>query len=142
AVDRYTYRLTVKGKYPQMVFWLAMPFFAPIPPEADRFYSQSGMAAKNLTLDWYPIGTGPFMLTVNNPNRQMVLERNPNFHGERYPSEGEPSDRPAGFLNDADQPLPFIDKAVYSLEKESIPYWNKFLQGYYDVSGISSETFD
>lgn len=142
AVDRYTYRITVKGKYPQMVFWLAMPFFAPIPPEADRFYSQPGMAAKNLTLDWYPIGTGPFMLTVNNPNRQMVLERNPNFHGERYPSEGEPSDRAAGFLNDADQPLPFIDRAVYSLEKESIPYWNKFLQGYYDVSGISSETFD
>jgi hypothetical protein len=24
------------------------------------------------------------MLTVNNPNRQMVLERNPNFHGETY----------------------------------------------------------
>ncbi|MGH9576290.1 MAG: ABC transporter substrate-binding protein, partial [Terriglobales bacterium] len=34
------------------------------------------------------------------------------------------------------------DKAVYSLEKESIPYWNKFLQGYYDGSGIASDTFD
>ncbi len=142
VVDRYTYRIMVKGKYPQMVYWLAMPFFAPIPPEADRFYSQPGMAAKNLTLDWYPIGTGPFMLTVNNPNRQMVLERNPNFHGEAYTSEGEPSDRAAGFLDDAGKPMPFLDKAVYSLEKESIPYWNKFLQGYYDVSGISSETFD
>lgn len=142
ALDRYTYRITVKGKYPQMVYWLAMPFFAPIPPEADRFYSQPGMAEKNLTLDWYPIGTGPFMLTVNNPNRQMVLERNPNFHGERYPHEGEPGDQAAGWLADAGRPLPFIDKAVYSLEKESIPYWNKFLQGYYDASGISSETFD
>ncbi len=29
-----------------------------------------------------------------------------------------------------------------SLEKEAIPYWNKFLQGYYDVSGISSDNFD
>jgi ABC-type transport system substrate-binding protein len=28
------------------------------------------------------------------------------------------------------------------LEKESIPLWNKFLQGYYDASGISSEAFD
>ncbi|HET8760965.1 MAG TPA: ABC transporter substrate-binding protein [Nitrospiria bacterium] len=142
AVDRYTYRLTVKGKYPQMVYWLAMPFFAPIPPEVDRFFSQPGMEQKNLTLDWYPVGTGPFMLTVNNPNRQMVMERNPNFHGERYPAEGEATDQAAGYLTDAGKPLPFIDKAVYSLEKESIPYWNKFLQGYYDVSGISSETFD
>ena len=38
--------------------------------------------------------------------------------------------------------MPFIDKVVFSLEKEAIPYWNKFLQGYYDVSGITSDNFD
>ena len=31
---------------------------------------------------------------------------------------------------------------VFSLEKEDIPYWNKFLQGYYDTSGITSDSFD
>ncbi len=142
VVDRYTYRIKVHGRYPQLRYWLAMPFFAPMPPEADRFYSQPGMAEKNITLDWYPVGTGPFMLTVNDPNRRMVLERNPNFHGERYPAEGEPGDAEAGLLEDAGRPLPFIDKAVYSLEKEDIPYWNKFLQGYYDTSGITSDSFD
>ncbi len=81
ALDRYTYRIRVKGKYPQFLYWLAMPFFAPIPAEVDRFYSQPGMAERNLSLDWYPVGAGPYMLTVNNPNRQMVLERNPNFPG-------------------------------------------------------------
>ncbi|HTS51705.1 MAG TPA: peptide ABC transporter substrate-binding protein, partial [Burkholderiales bacterium] len=40
AVDRYTYRIRVKGKYPQFLYWLAMPFFAPVPAEVDRFYSQ------------------------------------------------------------------------------------------------------
>ncbi len=40
------------------------------------------------------------------------------------------------------KPLPFIDKVIFSLEKETIPYWNKFLQGYYDISGISSDSFD
>ncbi|MBS0483788.1 MAG: peptide ABC transporter substrate-binding protein, partial [Proteobacteria bacterium] len=63
AVDRYTYRITVIGKYPQFVYWLAMPFFAPIPWEADRFYSQRRLIQKNITLDWYPVGTGPYMLT-------------------------------------------------------------------------------
>jgi peptide/nickel transport system substrate-binding protein len=142
AVDRYTYRIKVKGKYPQFVYWLAMPFFSPVPAEVDRFYSQPGMAEKNLSLDWYPVGAGPYMLTVNNPNRQMVLERNPNFPGEPYPSEGEPGDAAAGLLKDAGKPMPFIDKVVLSLEKEAIPNWNKFLQGYYDVSGITSDNFD
>ena len=142
VVDRYTYRIRVQGKYPQFVYWLAMPFFAPIPPESDRFYAQPGMAEKNITLDWFPIGSGPYLLAVNNPNRQMVLERNPNYQGEAYPAEGEPGDAEAGLLKDAGQPLPFIDKVVFSLEKEQIPYWNKFLQGYYDASGISSDTFD
>jgi ABC-type transport system substrate-binding protein len=141
-IDRYTFSIRLKGKYPQFLYWLAMPFFAPVPREADRFYNQPGMAEKNLTLDWYPVGTGPFMLTENNPNSRMVLERNPNFHGETYPCEGDAGDREAGLLDDCGQPLPLIDKAIFSREKESIPYWNKFLQGYYDASGISSDSFD
>lgn len=141
-VDRYTYRIRLYGEYPQFIYWLAMPFFAPIPAEADQFYSQPGMKEKNITLDWYPVGTGPYMLTVNNPNRQMVMEKNPNFHGEAYPSEGEAEDKATGLLDDAGKALPFIDKVVFSLEKESIPTWNKFLQGYYDASGISSDSFD
>jgi ABC-type transport system substrate-binding protein len=142
ALDRHTYRIRVKGKYPQFVYWLTMPFFSPMPWEADRFHSQPGMAEKNLTLDWYPIGTGPYMLTENDPNARMVLERNPNFHGQAYPCEGEAGDREAGLLADCGKPLPFIDKVVFTREKEQIPYWNKFLQGYYDASGIASDSFD
>lgn len=143
AVDRYTYRIRVKGKYPQLVYWLAMPFFAPIPYEADQFYAQRGMnEGRNLTLDWYPVGSGPYMLTENDPNARMVLSRNPNFHGETYPAQGEPGDAEAGLLHDAGKPIPFIDRVVFSREKEGIPYWNKFLQGYYDRSAIASDNFD
>jgi ABC-type transport system substrate-binding protein len=143
VVDRYTYRVRIKGKYPQFAYWLAMPFFAPLPVEADRFYSQRGMNdGRNLTLDWFPVGTGPYMLVENNPNARMVLARNPNFRGERYPAEGAPGDAEAGLLADAGKPVPFVDRVVYSREKEGIPYWNKFLQGYYDQSGIASDNFD
>ncbi|NOY61576.1 MAG: ABC transporter substrate-binding protein [Gammaproteobacteria bacterium] len=142
VVDRYTYRIKIRGKYPQLIYWLSMPFFSPMAAEVERFYAQPGMKEKNLTLDWYPVGTGAYMLTVNNPNRQMVLERNPNYRGEPYPSAGEKGDAAQGLLNDAGKTMPFIDKVVYSLEKENIPYWSKFLQGYYDVSGVSSDSFD
>jgi len=141
VIDRYRYSIDIRGKYPQFLYWLAMPFFCPVPHEAERFYRQPGMPA-NISLDWYPVGTGPYMLSVNDPNRVMVLERNPNFAGEPYPAQGEPGDRQDGLLSDAGELMPFIDKVVYNLEKESIPYWNKFLQGYYDLSEISSDSFD
>ncbi len=142
VVDPYTYRIRIVGKYPQFIYWLAMPFFAPIPWEAEAFYGQPGMADRNLTLDWQPVGTGPYYLAENDPNRRMVLKKNPHFHGETYPAEGSDEDRQAGLLADAGRPLPFVDAAVFSLEKETIPYWSKFLQGYYDSSGISSDSFD
>ena len=141
-IDKHTFQVRLKGKYPQFLYWLAMPFFAPVPREADRFYSQPGMAEKNLTLDWYPVGTGPYMLVENNPNSRMVLVKNPNFRGESYPCEGEAADRDAGLLDDCGKTLPFIERAVFTREKEAIPYWNKFLQGWYDASGISSDSFD
>ncbi|MFC1883527.1 ABC transporter substrate-binding protein [Thermodesulfobacteriota bacterium] len=142
VLDKHTYEIRIRKKYPQFIYWLTMPFFSPIPREADQFFSQPGLKEKNITLDWYPIGTGPYMLTINNPNRQMVLEKNPNFHKDFYPNTGDPGDSAQGLLEDAGKLLPFIDKVVLSLEKEGIPHWNKFLQGYYDVSGISSDNFD
>jgi oligopeptide transport system substrate-binding protein len=141
-VDDHTFRVRIKGSYPQFVYWLAMPFFAPVPWEADRFFAQPGMAERNLTLDGWPVGTGPYLLKENNPNSRMVLERNPNFRGEPYPAQGEADDRAAGLLADAGKTMPFIDRVVYSREKEEIPYWNKFLQGYYDTSAIGSDQFD
>lgn len=141
-INRYEYQIIIRGNYPQFIYWLAMPFFSPIPWEADRFYAQPQLKEKNITLDWYPIGTGPYLLSENNPNEKMILAKNPNFHGEQYPNEGEPSDRQNGYLKNAGKALPFVDKVVLSLDKESIPRWNKFLQGYYDRSGISADSFD
>lgn len=141
-VDEHTYRIKIYGKYPQFAYWLAMPFFSPMPVEAELFYAQPGLHERNLTLDWWPVGSGPYYLSQNDPNQRMVLTRNPNFTGEFYPTEGEAEDASAGLLNDAGKPLPLIEQVVFSLEKETIPYWNKFLQGYYDAAGISSDSFD
>ncbi|MGD9591991.1 MAG: ABC transporter substrate-binding protein [Candidatus Berkiella sp.] len=142
TLDKYTFQIKVKGKQPQFMYWLAMPFYSPMPWEAVRFYSQKVLQQKNITLDWYPVGTGPFTLAENNPNLQMVLAKNPSFHGENYPSEGMPGDAEKGLLKMAGKPIPFLDKIVFVLEKETIPYWSKFLQGYYDQSGVSAENFD
>ena len=136
APDRYTLRIRVQGKYPQFKYWLAMTFFSPVPWEAEKFYAQPGMAPKNLTLNYWPVGTGPYMVTEYIENRRHVLQRNPNFHGETYPCAGAPGDREAGYLSDCGKPLPFIDRIVFDIEKEGVALKAKFLQGYYDSPAI------
>ena len=142
VVDRYTYRIILKTKYPQFVYWLAMPFFSPMPKEAIDFYSQPAVEDRNITIDRFPVGTGAYRIETLLAHKEIVLVKNENFRVERYPSSGEPGDREAGLLDDAWEVIPFIPRVAYKLEKEYIPRWNKFLQGYYDSSGISSDTFD
>jgi oligopeptide transport system substrate-binding protein len=140
-IDNYTFEIKLIGQYPQFMFWLAMAFLVPVPWEADCFYSQAGMAAKNISFDWYPIGTGPFLLSENNPNRRLVLQKNPYYRQDYFPSNGTKNDIRQGYLLHAGELLPLINQAVYTLEKESIPRWNKFLQGYYDSAAVGIESF-
>ena len=147
AINDHTLTIRIKGLYPQFKYWMAMHFFAPMPWEADRFYHNPGFQNRNMTIDWYPIGTGAFMMTRNDPNSGITLERNPNYRFDPYPSEGAPKDKEQGFLTDAGKPMPFIDRATFRMEKESLPQWSKFMQGWYDRSGddthnISSSNFD
>ncbi|MBD3754270.1 MAG: ABC transporter substrate-binding protein [Gammaproteobacteria bacterium] len=142
VIDKYRFSIRIKGDYPQFLYWLSMNFFAPIPWEAERFYKQPGLMAKNITLDTSPVGTGPYYLAENNPNKRMRLLANPNFHEEFYPADGLAEGADPALLQDAGKKLPLIQEVVYTLEKESVPLWNKFLQGYYDASGVSSDSFD
>ena len=134
--DTYTLKIKIKGQYPQFKYWLAMTFFSPVPWEVDAFYSQPGMKEKNLSLDTWPVGTGPFMLTEHHPNAKMVLTKNPNYRGEPYPCEGEQGDTEKGLLKDCNKPTPFLEKIISIREKESTSLSTKFIQGYYDLPEI------
>jgi oligopeptide transport system substrate-binding protein len=142
VLDKYTYEITLIDQYPQFIYWLAMAFFAPIPWEVDQYYSAPERIKKNITLSWYPVGTGAFMMLENNPNSRIVLVKNPNFHQEYYPSNGSEEDTHRGYQKHAGEKLPLVDRVEFMLEKESIPRWNKFLQGYYDLSGVADNNFD
>ncbi len=131
--DPHTLRIRIRGKYPQFLNWLATTFVVPVPWEAERFYGQPGMARRELTLDMWPVGTGPFMMERNSPLREMRLARNPEYREDLYPCEGEPGDAEAELLDDCGKRLPLVDAFRFSYEKESTPFWNKFLQGYYDI---------
>ena len=153
-IDPHTFEVVLRHPYPQVLYWMAMTFFAPVPPEAIEFYNQRVLLERSILFDKNPVGTGPYVLREFDPANQIVLVRNGNFRPERYPSLPPPSEsdpharalyaemKSAGMLDDAGKALPMVDRIVYRMERESIPRWNKFLQGYYDSSGIQSDVFD
>lgn len=141
-IDNHTFKLVLKRKYPQILYWMAMHFFAPMPREAIDFYDQPAVRAKQFTLRRYPVGSGPYYMDTCTPETCIILKRNPNYRDDPYPDAGMPTDETGGYLRDAGALLPFSKTQVWILEKEAIPAWSKFLQGYYDDSDISSDVFD
>ncbi|TFG94103.1 MAG: hypothetical protein E4H11_07380, partial [Myxococcales bacterium] len=143
--------IVLSEPYPQILYWFAMPFTAPLPWEAVAFYD--GKDGRDFFKD-HPVGAGPFRLAQYDKRSRITLERNPNWYGVRhpewrapgtvYPSEGEPEDAELGRLDPATvgRTLPFLDRLELRIERESIPAFNKFLQGYIDASGIIQESFD
>jgi len=146
---RYQLDVVLDKAYPQIRYWFAMEFSAPVPWEAIAFYDGEEGRPR---FDDHPVGAGPFVLSEYDNQARYVLERNENWYGVRhpewnapaavFPSEGEEEDRLSGRLDDAGRALPLIDRVEVRRDKESIPRFNKFLQGYYDASGIIKESFD
>ncbi len=144
--------ITLSEPYPQILFWFAMPFTTPLAWEAVDYYD--GSADDRPSLADHPVGSGPYRLASYEKQSHMFLEASPNWYGVRnpewrapgavYPTEGDEADLAAGRLDPAyaGQALPFIERVEFRREKESIPAFNKFLQGYYDASGIIRESFD
>jgi hypothetical protein len=103
-------------------YWMQMTFMAPVPWEADAFYAQPGMAERGLSLDRWPVGTGPYMMAEFVQDRRHVMKRNPNYRGEPYPCEGMPGDkegRPAGRLRQ-DHAL-HRHHGGFTIEREAVP---------------------
>ena len=90
------------------------------------------MIERNLALNYWPAGTGPYMTTEYIENRRHTMVRNPNYRGIPYPCEGEPEDKAAGLLDDCGKMTPFVDRIVIRIEKERLPMKSKWRQGYLD----------
>lgn len=142
ALDSHTVRYTLSRKYPQFLYWLTMHYFAPIPYETFEFHGRPDVIAAGIKYADWPVANGAYMLRECDLDFRIVLERNPNYHDARFPSEGNAGDEEAGLLDDAGKRLPFVDKVVFNWEPESIPSWTKFTQGYYDDSGLPVDMFD
>lgn len=134
APDDYTFVVKLKRPWPQVIDNLMADISgAPVAKEAVDYYGKDIIS--------HPVGTGPFMLKEWRRGSYIELVRNPTFRGEAYPSEGEPGDAEAGYLDDAGKTMPFADKVVWTIIEENQPRWFLFLQGKLDASTIPKDNW-
>lgn len=135
------FKVTLTEAYPQILFWFAMPFTAPVPWEAVVTYD--GKEGRH-SFGGHPVGAGPYYLAEYNKESRIVLERNPHWYGRQAVNVGLPGTTLPGCqsADPKDCQLPFIDRIEMRRDKESIPRFGKFLQGYLDQSAIIPESFD
>jgi len=136
ALDDYTIQLKFLKPYPQLMYVLAMTFTSPVPPEATAMYADE---QGNLTD--HPVGTGPFVLKKWEHGKEIVLEKNPHYHTEFYPTAGAEEYRAQGMLADAGKQLPFLDRIDVQIIKEDQPQWLNFLKGRQDIIQLQKDNF-
>jgi len=151
VLGRHDFEVVLTAPYPQLLYWFAMEFTSPVPWEAVAYWD--GNEGRDAFAE-HPVGSGPFRVTHYDKRYRIVLERFDDWYGQRhpewhapaavYPDHGEPGDAADGLLDPAyvGRPLPFVDRVELRYDKDPIPSFNKFLQGYYDASGILQESFD
>ena len=141
--------LVMAQPYPQILYWFAMPFTAPMPWEAVEYYD--GDQGRPHLAD-HPVGAGPYRVVHYDKQSRIALAKNDNWHGVRHPEWKAPgtvfpqeipaADREFVSASAPGSRLPAIERIELRREKEGIPAFNKFLQGYYDASGIVEQSFD
>ncbi|MGE0432135.1 MAG: ABC transporter substrate-binding protein [Planctomycetota bacterium] len=154
--DPMTFRIVLDQPWPQLRYWLAMPFFAPMPWEAISFFRQAPLAVNDITLTRFPVGTGSMRMENYDRTREIRLVRNECYRRDTFPTIFDEvfDDHsmtqtllelgPAASREfvDAGRPLPFLDEVVFTMEAEAVPRWHKFLQGYFDRSTIADSVFE
>lgn len=134
ALDRYTLQITLKQRSYQFIYFLAMPSAVVVAKEVVEKYGQEFLN--------HAVGTGAFKVAEYNPSAKIVYVKNPTFRKEVYPSEGEPSDKEKGLLEDAGKQLPLVDKIVMTVYTEDQPRWLTFMKGQLDHTSIPKDNFD
>jgi oligopeptide transport system substrate-binding protein len=137
APDANTLVIKLNKPYYQLYYVLAMSFAGVVPKEAVDKYGEEFLNN--------PVGTGPFMLKNSSDwvrNNKITLVKNPTWHGQQYPSEGEEGDQAKGLLADAGKPLPFAERVVFTELVEDQPRWQNLMKGNFEFAEIPNDNFE
>jgi oligopeptide transport system substrate-binding protein len=125
AVDRYTLQLKFSHPYPQMIYNMVNNPCSPVCRQIVEFYKDK--------VRLHPVGSGPYAMTKNLRDQQIVFKKNPHYRG-RPDVDGNAR------LSDAER-LPKIETVQLDYFQEEMPVWIMLQQGLFDVGGIPKDTY-
>jgi oligopeptide transport system substrate-binding protein len=131
--DPYAFRILLNQSFPQLRYLMSMRLTTPQASEATARYGKE--------IARHPVGCGPYKVAEYKTKQRIVLVRNANYRPEFYPNDGNADDRAADLMADASKPLPRTDKIVYTVLRESVTSWNRFLQGYEDIWSVTQTNY-
>jgi ABC-type transport system substrate-binding protein len=142
VTGKYTFEIHLKAAYPQLLYWLAMHFTAPVAKEAVEYYD--GKLHDGKTRDmfrFHPVATGPFQIAEWKRNTRIRLKRNPYYRTTTFPAEGWGADQEPLLRPLAGKALPLVDEVNMTIFRETIPIFLLFRQGYLDGMGVGKDAF-
>jgi oligopeptide transport system substrate-binding protein len=128
------FQIKLLKPFPQLLYVLAMNFGAPMAKEVTQKYGHEGLS-QNM------VGTGPYKLKSYVRGSKIILVKNPNFRGEKYPSDGDPVAKENSLLAYAGRDLPFVHEIQFHVIKEEQPAWLRFQTGELDIGYIPKDNF-
>ena len=141
-VSDHEFVLHLDRAYPQILYWLAMHFTAPVAREAVEYYD--GKTHDGVARDlfrFHPVGSGPFKIGEWVRGKRIRLVRNPDYNTTRFPTEGWEPARENELRPLANLPLPLVDEIQMTIFREVIPIFLLFRQGYLDGMGVGKDAF-
>ncbi len=119
-INEYEFKVILKEASPKFPWTMAMFQLSIVPREAVEKYGTKFAA--------HPVGTGPYILQESDWARKknMIMNRNPNYRDEFYPTEHMPSDEAAGRTTAAGKKLPLVDRIETIFYNETLPMWLEF----------------
>ncbi|HWB60889.1 MAG TPA: ABC transporter substrate-binding protein, partial [Chthoniobacteraceae bacterium] len=149
VIDPHTFKLHLLKAYPQIRFWMAMLFTAPVAREAVEYYDGQphpdgphGETVTRPSFKFHPVGDGPFRIAEHIEGQRYRLVRNPNYHTTVFPSGGWPADREAVNRPLAGHALPLVDEVQLTIFRDLLPLWLLARQGYVDRMGVMHDAFN
>ena len=136
ALDRYTLQVRLREPRPRHLYtWASRDVYGAVAREVVQAYGDKIMD--------HPVGTGPFRLADWRRSSRIVLERNPNYHDDRYDAEPNADDAAGQALlaRFKGRRLPMIDRVEISIIEQAQPRWLAFLNGEHDFLERVPEEF-
>lgn len=124
ALDDYTFQITLKQPYPQLLNALAMSSSVAVAREVVEKYGQEFMN--------HAVGTGAFRITSFEAADHITFERNAKYWGKFPEIAGNP---------DSGKRLPLVDGINLRVITESQPAWLHFMKGELDRLAIPKDNF-